>query len=136
MNGSWITRREKIGNFFVEHFKSICRSSNPLEPTELSNLNHPTIDETDNLMLCPDPDDKDIWEALNQIGSLKASECIILQILLGDRENDASSVVKSFFTNGFMLKELNHTNLVLIPKVENPPSINQFRPIRLYNAAY
>lgn len=35
-----------------------------------------------------------------------------------------------------ILKELNHTNLVLIPKVTHPKFIDQFRPIGLCNFHY
>lgn len=45
-------------------------------------------------------------------------------------------VVKHFFVSGFMLKELNHTNIALIPKCKNPSSINEFRPISLCNFFY
>lgn len=41
--------------------------------------------------------------------------------------------VKSFFQGGFLLKKLNHTNLVLIPKVLAPETLAQFRPISLCN---
>ncbi|KAA3482991.1 reverse transcriptase [Gossypium australe] len=33
-------------------------------------------------------------------------------------------------------KKINHTLLVLIPKVENPESLSQFRPINLYTVLY
>jgi len=35
-----------------------------------------------------------------------------------------------------MLKQINHTFIALIPKVENPSSTAQFRPIRLCNNFY
>lgn len=35
-----------------------------------------------------------------------------------------------------MLKEFNHTNIVLIPKIDNPSLINHFRPISLTNFNY
>ncbi|KAF7154379.1 hypothetical protein RHSIM_Rhsim01G0155500 [Rhododendron simsii] len=41
--------------------------------------------------------------------------------------------MKSFFQGGFLLKKLNHTNIVLIPKVPHPESLSQFRPISLCN---
>lgn len=35
-----------------------------------------------------------------------------------------------------MLKELNHTNIVLISKVENPTKMSQFKPISLCTVVY
>jgi hypothetical protein len=44
--------------------------------------------------------------------------------------------VQNFFRSGFLLKELNHTHLALIPKIENPSKVSHFRPISLSNFAY
>ena len=49
---------------------------------------------------------------------------------------DVKEAVKSFFINGRMLKELNATEIVLIPKVKGPEEVTQFRPISLCNFAY
>jgi acid stress-induced BolA-like protein IbaG/YrbA len=35
-----------------------------------------------------------------------------------------------------MLKEFNHTDIALIPKVDNPQSVNHFMPISLTNFDY
>jgi hypothetical protein len=35
-----------------------------------------------------------------------------------------------------MLKDSNHTNIALIPKVDNPSQVNHFRPISLTNFNY
>ena len=45
-------------------------------------------------------------------------------------------VVLDFLNNGNMLSEINHTNIVLIPKVKNPEKMSDFRPISLYNVIY
>nr|GEX69986.1 hypothetical protein [Tanacetum cinerariifolium] len=37
--------------------------------------------------------------------------------------NDVTRVVQEFFTNGKLLKDLNHTIIALIPKIEAPPGV-------------
>ena len=44
--------------------------------------------------------------------------------------------VLDFLYNGNMLPDINHTDIVLIPKVKNPKRISEFRPISLCNVIY
>ena len=53
--------------------------------------------------------------------------------IVGD---DVVNVVLDFLNNGVMLPDLNHTNIVLIPKVKNPEKMSEFRPISLCNVIY
>lgn len=41
-----------------------------------------------------------------------------------------------FFQTGYLLKEINHTNVALIPKIENPSMVTHYRPISLCNVVY
>ena len=41
-----------------------------------------------------------------------------------------------FFNTGFLLKELNKTLVVLIPKVECPTMVSHYKPISLCNVSY
>lgn len=50
--------------------------------------------------------------------------------------NSVIRAVQAFFYSGMMLKEINHTFLALIPKVDNPSSANHFRPISLCSTIY
>ena len=50
--------------------------------------------------------------------------------------NDVVNAVLDFLNNGIMLPNLNHTNIVLIPKVKNPEKMSEFRPISLCNVIY
>lgn len=45
-------------------------------------------------------------------------------------------MVLHFFQIGHMLRQLNHSFLVLLPKINHPTLIEQFRPISLCNVAY
>lgn len=51
-------------------------------------------------------------------------------------EKDASNVVKEFFGARSLLKELNATFIVLIPKKQGDNSLDYFRPISLCNYLY
>ncbi|GJZ82960.1 hypothetical protein Tco_0648133 [Tanacetum coccineum] len=49
---------------------------------------------------------------------------------------DVIKAIKEFFTNGFLLKELNHTIISLIPKVNTPMRINDYRLIFCCNVLF
>lgn len=42
-------------------------------------------------------------------------------------------MVRTFFTHGHMLKEINGTYIALIPKVNKPDNESRYRPISLCN---
>ncbi|KAL0444875.1 UNVERIFIED_CONTAM: hypothetical protein Slati_2210200 [Sesamum latifolium] len=45
-------------------------------------------------------------------------------------------VVEEFFHNGRLLKQVNATLLALVPKVQNPITVADFRPISCCNVLY
>ncbi|KAM2405355.1 hypothetical protein ACFXTH_032590 [Malus domestica] len=49
---------------------------------------------------------------------------------------DVVNIVKAFWHSGTLLWKLNHTNLVLIPKVKCLKNMTQYRPIALCNVIY
>ena len=50
--------------------------------------------------------------------------------------NDVCTVVSSFFESGSMLREINCTIIALVPKVPNPGSMHDYRPISYCNTIY
>ena len=50
--------------------------------------------------------------------------------------NNVVLAVLEFLNNGNMLPYINHTNIVLIPKVKNLERMSEFRPISLCNVIY
>ncbi|GFZ00592.1 eukaryotic translation initiation factor 4E [Actinidia rufa] len=49
---------------------------------------------------------------------------------------DVCLAVKEFFRAGFILKQLNHATIVLVPKSENATRVEDFRPISCCNVVY
>ncbi|XP_021994626.1 uncharacterized protein LOC110891242 [Helianthus annuus] len=50
--------------------------------------------------------------------------------------NDVSRAIIDFFDTGNLLRELNHTLIVLVPKVPSPSVVTDFRPIACCNVIY
>ena len=46
------------------------------------------------------------------------------------------NAILDFLNDGIMLPAINHTNIMLIPKVKNPEKMSDFRPISLCNVIY
>ena len=49
---------------------------------------------------------------------------------------DVSRVVLSCLNSTSILRSINHTFITLIPKVQNPKRVSDFRPISLCNVIY
>ena len=61
---------------------------------------------------------------------------LFFQTFWSDIGLDVSEAVLSCLNSGTILKSINHTFLTLIPKVKNPETVAQFRPISLCNVIY
>lgn len=133
--------REEIGKLFVASFTELYSSNNPRPPGDLDGLISPIISTQENLELCHIPSEFEVWATVRQIGSRKATGPDGLSALFYKQfwltvKTAAIEMVQNVFRTGFLLKEINHTNISLISKVDNPNLVNHYRPIALCNVSY
>ena len=83
----------------------------------------------------------DMWEVLSSEYTTEEVKVALFQMgptkapgpVVGDT---VVLAVLDFLNNGNMLPEINHTNIVLIPKIRNPVKMSNFRLISLCNVIY
>jgi hypothetical protein len=91
--------------------------------------------------ICRDFTDEEISDALFQIGPLKAPGTDDFQSRFYQRnwstlKEEVINGVKLFFLTGKMPEGVNDTAIVLIPKVDFPETLKDFRPISLCTVLY
>uniref|UniRef100_A0A803QHZ7 Reverse transcriptase domain-containing protein n=1 Tax=Cannabis sativa TaxID=3483 RepID=A0A803QHZ7_CANSA len=102
----WIRSRHDIGQYFQDKFQELYQSTNPV-----------------------------INEDLDTLFTVKFSGIFYMKSWnLGGPE--VCKLVKEFFDQGSMSRQINRTFICLIPKENNASSFDKFRPISLCNFCY
>ncbi|GJV59382.1 hypothetical protein Tco_1465482 [Tanacetum coccineum] len=112
----------KVKQLFLKHFEDFlgrCHNVQDIDISENLFQNKLSISEADHM--APRPDGF-------TTAFFKKSWSII--------KKDICYAVKEFFTAGKLLGELNATLISLIPKVQNPSKVTEFRPIACCNVLY
>jgi hypothetical protein len=122
----------------TDYFKNLFSADPSLVADPLLNLFEEKITPDMNDKICMDFSDKEISDALFQIGPLKAPgpDGFPARFLQGVLKEEVIAGVKEFFRTGIMPDGVNETTIVLIPKVDEPETMAQFRPISLCNVVY
>ena len=92
-------------------------------------------------MLSSDFTAEEVEVALFQMGPTKAPgpdgmNALYYQMFWHVVGESVTMAVLDFLNSGNMVPDINHTNIVLIPKVKNPEKMSDFKPISLYNVIY
>lgn len=140
-NGIGLQTRDQIGNLFSWHFRTLFTSQRPIFPSGLEGYIPSIISDQDNQSLCVILDADEVWDVVKNLGPTKALgpdgfSPVIFQKFWRIVKDDVIGLVIRFFRSGFILKELNQTNVVLFPKNENPTLVTHYHPISLRNVAY
>ena len=125
----------------MEFFIGLFTSSSPSIPNNLDGLISPSLSQDDIEMLTKIPTADEIKKVVFSMGSNKAPGpdemlALFFKFYWNVMGGEVIEAVISFFNRRYMLKEINHLFIALIPKGNNAASVNQFRPISLCNVLY
>ncbi|XP_074297338.1 uncharacterized protein LOC141628049 [Silene latifolia] len=123
------------------YFQELFATSNPVIPNETLQgiANRVTDDMNANLRRAYD--EEEVIDALHQMHPLKAPgpdgmNGLFYQTYWDSVGSEVISTVLAILRGEISARELNKTNIVLIPKKKAPDKIRDFRPINLCNVAY
>jgi hypothetical protein len=140
-DGQTVEDPDMLKEMANEYFKSMYSKEELVVPELIAELIEEKVDIEMNENLIRDFTDREISDALFQIGPLKAPgadgfPARFFQRNWGTIKEEVIRAVKKFFADGEMPPEVNETIIVLIPKNNEPISLKDFRPISLCNVVY
>lgn len=132
---------ENVKDVFLAHYTQFLGQSGSVMNLNSIDLFSHRLSQDKALYMIRDIEDEEIKVAMFSMGDDKsprpdgfsASFFKAAWSIIG---NDVIRATKEFFVIGNLLKELNHTVIVLIPKVKSPTQVNDYRPISLCNVLF
>ncbi|OMO67876.1 reverse transcriptase [Corchorus capsularis] len=138
--GQVFSDEDNITRVILDYYQSIFTSDNPdlSNIQEVSNLIGTRLTNEMRDLLDQDFTEEDIKVATFQMNPSKApgpdgmNPCFYQKFwhVIG---KDVSTMALQFLNAGLPLSDINHTTIVLIPKLANPNNVKEYRPISLCN---
>lgn len=140
-DGVWHSENKEIAGIIKNHFQSLYDTPPARDFGDLLSLIEPIITPEMNARLVKEVSREEVRATVFEMGPLKAPGSdgfpgLFYQTYWDVVGEVVFKAVQNFFQNGVLLREVNHTNVTLIPKVANPETISQFRPISLCRFVY
>lgn len=135
-NGDWCENPQELKEMVPSFFKGLFEADSGVDPCELLDLIEQKVTEDMNVHFSKEFIEREIPDALFQIGPLKAPGPDSFPARFFQRHwdilrYDVICSVKKFFSDGIMPPGINDTTIVLIPKGNNPEELKDFRPISI-----
>ncbi|CAB4278316.1 unnamed protein product [Prunus armeniaca] len=132
--GVWHTSTESIGSAFCDYFQGLFASNGLQEAGAATEVVKPLLTPSQNLRLNQVFSREEIETSLGKMFPTKSPGVDGMLALFyhkywGVVGNDVVGFCLNVLNGGASVKEINHTLLTLIPKVENPVKVTEFRPI-------
>jgi len=137
----WAETEDEVQKMVVDYFTNLFTTACPrLMEEVLATIPTRVTDDMNNMFLHP-YSDTEIYEALQMMGPTKSPgpdgfNAFFFQQYRDIIGRDVMSQVKSILAGDSIPSTLNHTHVVLIPKVKKPMYIAEFRPISLCNVVH
>jgi hypothetical protein len=127
-DGTWTMDPGEMENMSRDFFEGLFTRDENVDPAIIIDMLHERVDEAMNEKLCAPFSEKEIGDALFQIGPLKAPgpdgfPARFMQRNWDIMRHDVTRAVQRFFEEGIMPEGVNDTAIVLIPKKSDPESL-------------
>ena len=139
--GSWREDIEEVAGVAVEYFNNMFSIGSCTRIEECLEAIQQKLSIEMQQTLSSEYTVDEIKAALFQMGPTKAPRPDGMNALFYQKfwhivGDNVVSAVLEFLNTGYMPLALNHTFIVLIPKIKNPVKVSDFRPISLCNVIY
>ncbi|GKB61095.1 sodium/hydrogen exchanger 6, partial [Tanacetum coccineum] len=140
MDGTFVDG-DQVALAFVNHYTDFLGQPGLMSQLDYSDLFCKRLSDEEANSMIHEVSNKEIKDALLSLGDNKAPgpdgySAAFFKEAWDIISIDVCKAIKEFFTNGVLLKELNHTIIALIPKVASPLRINDYRPISCCNVLF
>jgi hypothetical protein len=130
-----------LNPIILDYFSNLFTSDNPVVDPAFLDKVIPKVSEVMNNMLMAPSSAEDVKKAVFTIGDLKAPAPHGLHAIFFKRfwyliGNDITAAVLKAINEKSIPVGWNETVIVMIPKVDNPEEVSQFRPIFICNVVY
>ena len=140
-NGEWCETEQEVTNEICSYYQQLLTTANPEQEQDVTQGVPNTISRQMNEQLIQPVKEEEIKKALfsmhpNKSPGTDGMSPLFFQNYWNIVCIDVVNAVTSFFHTGNMLRAANETLITLIPKVDNPLNLTQYRPISLCNTLY
>ena len=139
--GTWHEDEDHISGMLTAYFAELFTSSNPHDLDRVLDGVQSVVTDDMRADLAKPYMMEEVEFAIKEMAPLKAlgpdgMPLLFYQTYWSKVGKDISLAVLSSLNSGSLLKSINHTFITLIPKVQNPERVIDFRPINLCDVIY